>query len=393
MTLFWLGFVFLLTLAAFFCVGAGVSINRRVDSRSANLAWYRIRQLEISSEEFNANDLALDAKLRATSDIAFIEQQDPHQRTFPRVFLALGVTTIGLMIYFFLGSIEDVMLNQRIQAMDSGLDDSELSSLFLSIENRITDRPNNPDYLNLSAEYRLANGEFDLALQHLRRLIELVPNNAHVLANAARANFFANERRLDQEGRLYAEQSLELDPKQPISLGILGFAAFSEHEYIEAIDYFSRLLSVQNPSPEERAMLELYIDRARLLASNTVSETDLKLETSVSLPVHVSLPLDANFSGAEVVFLSVRDSNSKTKIPILAVKRSVSDLPLSIILNDSYSLMGQSLSNFDVIEVSASVSPAGEAGAAFSTWTGSSGPIDVANSDRKIDIRLERKDF
>ena len=394
MTLFWLGCLFLLSLAAFFCIVALAPFDGRGDFRSANLAWYQIRQLEISLEEFNADELENDAKLRAEADISSIELPERQQRTFPRAILALCVMGIGLVIYFFLGSIEDVMLNQRIQAMESGLDDSELSSLMLSIEDRITDRPNNPDYLNLSAEYRLANGDFDLALHHLRKLVDLVPDNAYVLATAARASFFANQRKLDQEGRLYAEKSLTLDPHQQISLGVLGFAAFSERDYPSSINYFSRLLSSQNPSPEERAMLEDYIDKARRLESKTSIEIDgLQRESSFSIPVRVLLPSDAIFSGDEILFLSVRDNNSKTKIPILAAKRSVSDLPLSMDLDDSYSMMDKSLSDFDVVEVVAFVSPKGYAGGAFASWTGSSGPISVAENDVRIDIKLKRKDF
>ena len=394
MSLFWFGCLFLLSLTAFFCVVALSPLSRRGDSRSANLAWYQIRRLEISAEELDADDLVTDAKLRAKDDISSVELPERQHQTFPRVILALCVTGIGLAIYFSLGSIEDVMLTKRIEAMESGLDDAELSSLMLSIEDRITDRPNNPDYLNLSAEYRLAKGDFDIALHHLRKLADLVPDNAYVLATAARASFFANQQKLDDEGRAFAEASLALDPDQSITLGILGFAAFSERDYPSSINYFSRLLSSQNPSPEERAMLEDYIDRARRLESKTSSEIDgLQRKTSFSIPVRVLLPSDAIFSGDEILFLSVRDNNSKTKIPILAAKRSVSDLPLSMDLDDSYSMMGKSLSDFDMVEVVAFVSPKGYAGGAFASWTGSSGPISVAENDLRIDIKLKRKDF
>ncbi len=394
MSLFWFGCLFLLSLTAFFCVVALSPLSRRGDSRSANLAWYQIRRLEISAEELDADDLVTDAKLRAKDDISSVELPERQQQTFPRAILALCVMGIGLAIYFSLGSIEDVMLSERIEAMESGLDDAELSSLMLSIEDRITDRPNNPDYLNLSAEYRLAKGDFDIALHHLRKLADLVPDNAYVLATAARASFFANQQKLDDEGRAFAEESLALDPDQSISLGILGFSAFSERDYESSIDYFSRLLSSQNPSPEERAMLETYIDRARVLGSKPSNEVnDLQRKSTTSIPVRVSLPLDADFSGDETLFLSVRESNSNSKIPILAVKRSVSELPLSMVFNDSYSMMGKSLSDFDVVEVVAFVSPKGYAGEAFASWIGSSGPISVAENDAKIDVKLERKDF
>ena len=394
MSLFWFGCLFLLSLTAFFCVVALSPLSRRGDSRSANLAWYQIRRLEISAEELDADDLVTDAKLRAKDDISSVELPERQQQTFPRAILALCVMGIGLAIYFSLGSIEDVMLSERIEAMESGLDDAELSSLMLSIEDRITDRPNNPDYLNLSAEYRLAKGDFDIALHHLRKLADLVPDNAYVLATAARASFFANQQKLDDEGRAFAEESLALDPDQSISLGILGFSAFSERDYESSIDYFSRLLSSQNPSPEERAMLETYIDRARVLGSKLSNEVnDLQRKSTTSIPVRVSLPLDADFSGDETLFLSVRESNSNSKIPILAVKRSVSELPLSMVFNDSYSMMGKSLSDFDVVEVVAFVSPKGYAGEAFASWIGSSGPISVAENDLKIDVKLERKDF
>ncbi len=394
MSLFWFGCLFLLSLTAFFCVVALSPLSRRGDSRSANLAWYQIRRLEISAEELDADDLVTDAKLRAKDDISSFELPERQQQSFPRAILALCVMGIGLAIYFSLGSIEDVMLSKRIEAMESGLDDAELSSLMLSIEDRITDRPNNPDYLNLSAEYRLAKGDFDIALHHLRKLADLVPDNAYVLATAARASFFANQQKLDDEGRAFAEESLAFDPDQSISLGILGFSAFSERDYESSIDYFSRLLSSQNPSSEERAMLETYIDRARVLGSKLSNEVnDLQRKSTTSIPVRVSLPLDADFSGDETLFLSVRESNSNSKIPILAVKRSVSELPLSMVFNDSYSMMGKSLSDFDVVEVVAFVSPKGYAGEAFASWIGSSGPISVAENDLKIDVKLERKDF
>ena len=64
-----------------------------------------------------------------------------------------------------------------------------------------------------------------------------------------------------------------------------------------------------------------------------------------------------------------------------------------MVFNDSYSMMGKSLSDFDVVEVVAFVSPEGYAGEAFASWIGSSGPISVAENDLKIDVKLERKDF
>ncbi len=393
MTIFWLGILFISGLAAFFCLKTAVPTHLRDDIKSSNLAWYKIRRLEISREGINADELSNDAKLQATSDITSSKEQELSQRGFSKKILAGCVTAGGLVIYLYLGSIEDVVLSQRIQAMESGLDDSEISSLISSIENRIADRPKNPDYLNLSAQYRLANGDFDMALQYLRKLVELMPDNPYILATAARASFFANERQLNREGTSYAQQALELDPNQSIVLGILGFAAFSEQNYPKAIDYFTQLLAVQNPSPEERLLLESYIDKAKLFASDRSADTDTQVKTNASLFVKVSIPLNANLSGTETVFLSVRDYKSTVKMPILAVKRSASDLPFSMFLDDSHSMTGKSLSDLKEIVVVAYISPSGNAGETFATWEGSSGPIDIDNKGQELDIRLRRKDF
>jgi cytochrome c-type biogenesis protein CcmH len=110
---------------------------------------------------------------------------------------------------------------------------------------------------------------------------------------------------------------------------------------------------------------------------------------SPGITVRVELPAGAAVAPADTVFVLARNAESNSRMPVAVQRLSAGELPLTLRLDDSNSMAGQTLSSLAAATVVVQVSPGGQPGEANASWLGRAGPIAPSASGEPVVIRLQ----
>ena len=391
--------MFYATAAGLLCFALGLVLVlprrwRRSRVSENTLDWLRLRQSELAQEErlvgAELSDLRLDAELRVLDELDRGRASQQGERhpvgRLPIGVLALLVAVVliaPVTLYELIGSYRDVQIADKLATLDPTVEGS-VEELVRSISDRSTQRPGNADYLAILGDYFTAQGEHAEALERYEQLLTLFPESPEILAKAAQAEYLEGERELSSRAKRRAESALAADPNQGVALGTLGMAAFEAAAYADAARYWERLLALEPPgSPAAQMLTELLAEaRARMGAAAFGAENPIDASTT-RVHVSVALPPGVEVSSGSV-FVLARPSNANQRMPIAVVRRSVTDLPLGVTLDDSNSMAGQSLSTLDRVDIEVQLSPSGQPGLQNASWTALAENVELGP-----DIRIE----
>jgi cytochrome c-type biogenesis protein CcmH len=375
------------------------------DLAQANLASFRLREAELAAE--GADGLQDDARLRLLED----EQQGQpataaagSQRSFPLWILLPLVALVSTGLYYKLGAASDVIIVRQLQSLDDDTSPDDIRRLMQDIEVRSAQRPDNLHYVAMLGRYYMGEQDYARAADTYGALVQDAPQDAQALAYAAQAEYLASGRTLSDTARLRAEQALAVDPHQRTALGLLGMASFEQQQYRAAIEYWQRLLVMEQPDSDSARMIASVIESAQqklgetgmpeqvpdavVASPDAVAETDVSAPDSPGVTVRVSLPEDAAISAGDTVFILARNAESDSRMPIAVQRLQGSQLPITLRLDDGNSMAGQKLSETESVVVVVQVSPSGRPGEANASWLGQAGPLAPSVKSEPLDIVL-----
>ena len=157
-------------------VALGLLLIPRWHSRrwqgESNLDWLTLRQSELESSGLEEQQtLSRDAELRILdetpeppSEVAFESTGKFAGGTGGALLLVSTVVIVPVLLYFFLGAIEDVRITAALDNMQDA-SPAEVQSLVADIEVRSNAKPGNVEYLSLLGEYYTAQNEHVQALE------------------------------------------------------------------------------------------------------------------------------------------------------------------------------------------------------------------------------------
>ena len=358
------------------------------------LDWLRLRQSELAQEERLAgaelSELRLDAEVRVLDELdvgrASQQGQQHPEGGLPAGILGLLVAVVliaPVVVYEGVGGYRDVQIADKLATLDPTVEGS-VEELVRSISDRSAQRPGNADYLAILGDYFTAQGEHAKALERYEQLLTLFPESPEILAKAAQAEYLQGERELSNRAKSRAESALAADPNQGVALGTLGMAAFEAAAYADAAGYWERLLALEPPgSPGAQMLTELLVEARARMGEPVAGVEDPIGDSATRVTVSVALPAGAEVSSGSF-FVLARPANSNQRMPIAVVRRSVTDLPLEVTLDDSNSMAGQSLSTLDRVDIEVQLSPSGQPGLQNASWTALAENVQLGP-----DIRVE----
>ena len=181
------------------------------------------------------------------------------------------------------------------------------------------------------------------------------------------------------------ERALEIDPENQKGIWLSGFAAMQRNDNEQAVAIWQRLLTqLPENSAEASAVLDM-IAQAGGHVETPAAETkgapgtSTAITDSPSVTVTVSLDsaLAGQVNGSETLFIFAR-AVSGPPIPLAIQRRRASELPLTITLDDTMSMMpSMKLSMFPQVTVGARISRSGEAIAQPGDLQGMVSPVDA----------------
>jgi cytochrome c-type biogenesis protein CcmH len=193
------------------------------------------------------------------------------------------------------------------------------------------------------------------------------------------------------------ETALRLDPDYPRALWLGAFAAMQRGQTALAVSRWQSLLDNQPADSEAATILRDLIVNADSGAGNNTGEAALGADPRTAdagpgLTVNVILAdhLAAGLDGSETLFVFARAAQGPP-MPLAVARLRVSDLPLTVTLDDSMAMAaGMKLSDFERVVVGARISMSGIPTASSGDLQGFSGPVATAG-DSPVNIAITEK--
>lgn len=367
-----------------------------------NLAVYeqRLAALETAHERGDF-DLARFEESRLELDRNLLEDTAARQRQplkqpqagrflIPLVMVAVVVgSALGYQWVGAEGNLTLYAVEKEVLTSPNG----SMAMLIERLEEQAERQADNPNvWSSLFPLYR-DSGQFDLAINALERIIELVGRESALLAQLAQMKFFAADRVITEELQALMDEALEKEPGQPTVLGMLGVEAFDSGRYKQAIDYWSRALSGFGDS-ESSAALQKGIDiaRQRLSQSSGTSGTAVGEGENAALKLRVSLaePLQGAVSDDDIVLIIARDIEGELP-PLAVTQATVADLPLEVTLDDDDAMVPTArLSQVDSVQLTVRVIDELRATPKPGDLFGESGPLSFAGGPLSVEVLIDR---
>lgn len=247
----------------------------------------------------------------------------------------------------------------------------DIGAMMASLEARLAEQPDDLQGWKMLGRSYMELENYDEAVRAYARAVELEsPTNAQTLVDLGEALLNSDQDSITGRAGALFENAVAVGPDNPKALFYAGIAAVARGDTSLAADRWEALLA-QSPPPEVQAILRERVAVWRGEASSAAVPAEAPTANAV-LHVGVSLSDEARqaIGPDTTVYIIARDP-AQPSPPIAAVRRKASELPLTVPLGDSDSMIpGRLLSSFDRLEIVARASISGQPLAQAGDWYG-----------------------
>lgn len=417
MTAFWIVAACFLVVALLFVLPpllAKVDRKPKIARQDITVSIYRdeaaeleddLRNGSLSEEQYQQARQELERRL--LEDVAAEPGAKVHAGGGRWAAVAVGVAVPLLAVGLYLKVGTPTALTEEVQQAAAGgkhsqgqLTPEQIQAMAQKLAVRLEQNPDDVEGWATLARTYAALGRYADAARAFKRLTELVPDNAQLLADYADILAMAQGRRLAGEPVNIIEQALKADPKHPKALALAGTAAFEARDYKNAVAYWERLLAELPPGSEGYQSVSAGIAEAKALASGASPEQAMQAAAQASQGsaapaagaakvagrVSLSPALKDKVAPGDTLFVFAR-APSGPRMPLAILRFQAKDLPATFTLDDSTAMnAAMKLSNFPEVVVGARVSKSGSATPQAGDLEGLSGPVKVGSADLKVVI-------
>ena len=303
------------------------------------------------------------------------------------ILIFILVPVFVLTIYSYIGSSNSIELLATNTSSQELSNDNLVSveEMLKGVERRLIDDPDNAnDWLMLANSYVVLKRYTD-AIRAYENLYRLNGDDPSLLFRYADVLAMANSGIFKGKPTELVKKGLQLDPENTMGLWLAGLAEYEEGRINKAIDYWQRVLPKLEKGSDEEKNIKKYIEFAakenNISLDNSVVEKTNLSEYSIKLNIELS----SEFSAVDInntVFIYAKPVNSNIKMPIVVLRKKVSDLPLELSLDDSMSMLpNNKLSGYESVIVLARISKTGNAKSEKGDLIGVSNPISTRSKE------------
>jgi len=232
--------------------------------------------------------------------------------------------------------------------------------------------PENSDAWYSLGQSLVSVGDFDSALKAYDQVLSIEGPKADVYGAKAQAIYYKNEQKIDGTVQGFIDKALAIDPNDPSTNILLGMHSFIAGDYQVSINHWQRVVDSDKKNVNKQALIEVIDEAKKRLAQPDASrsKTSQNAATTSGPQLNVSVELSAEIleklaqgKDKTVFIYAIPADKTRGRMPLAAVKLLASDLPITIVLNDSSAMTPQAkLSDVDRVHLYAVVSASGGAG-------------------------------
>lgn len=318
------------------------------------------------------------------------------------VMFAVCLPLFAFVIYGVLGDPQ-AMLPRAASAAQNDVTLPQIEAMVEKLAQRLDNQPTQQDgdaqaWTMLARSYSVLQRYAD-ASRAYGRARALQPENAQLLADHADVMAMVQGQSVLGEPLQLVQRALQLDPKNLKALALAGSAAFERKDYKAALDWWGQAIPLAPAGSEFASGLQSSMQQARSAIGDTGAATANAAAVAQASPaaaastgkqvsgvVLLSPAVAARAAPDDTVFVFARAADGP-RMPLAILKRKVSDLPLTFLLDDSTAMSGEMrLSKFPRVVVGARVSKSGDAMPRAGDLTGQTGPVDTGSHKLVITI-------
>lgn len=337
--------------------------------------------------------------------------------------IAAGIPLLAVGVYQNLGSAEIISRLDTLEKMtasaprtaanraqgaapgDHPTNLPPMDQLVEKLHQKLLEDPTNVDgWLLLGRSYS-SMGRIAEAMDAYQKAYQQAPEEPDVLVNYAQVLARQADGSLSGQPAELVRKAYQIDPQHPTALWMMGLMHFEQGEYQTTIDYWQQLAGMMPSDSNQGKELARYIAQAEQRlhpgtqvamapaprtqpaapsASQAKPQPSPKVDaggSAISVRVSLDPALASKVSASDRVFIFAR-ALSGPPMPLAAVSKQVSDLPLELTLDDSMAMMPQmKLSSFPQVLVGARISKSGTAMPQSGDLQGEVSPITPGQSD------------
>ncbi len=380
-----------------------------LDRKKINRAVYEKKLLELESdrdndlieiEQFNIAKSDLERSLIDDLEDYKEEVVNRNNKVLPIIVL-LFLPVIAVFTYLKLdnGLISlDPEFKAKMASQQTQMPD--IDRAIAELEGKLKKDPNNIEGWQMLGRSYVVSKRFEDAADAYNKANELSDGaNPDILISYGEAKGLAAGNQFDQSAMTLFTKALKISPNNERGLWYAGLASYQLQNYKESVEYLEKLLQqVPNDQADVRSALVKYLNDAKQKAGLEVVELDQQKDgtekdsdsnSNIIVNVTLSDELHNKFVTSDTLFIYARSMNGP-KMPLALVKLTAGDLPATVTLDDSVSMMpSMTLSSMEQVEVIARISKTGQAimqsgdifGSVESVKTDQSEVVDVVISE------------
>lgn len=370
-----------------------------VDARALTLSVFRDKaaelRLDLAQGQLDADQYAearQELERRLATELPDAGPAATAARGHLPVWLLAAFLPLGAVgVYWSAGTPEALSLLDQAPAPRTGghpLTQADVLAMINRLATRLAEKPDDKDGWAMLGRSYTALGRHADAATAFGKAVELDDRDVAVLIEYADLLGYLQGKDLRGRPAALVRRALELDPNQPKALALAGTVAFNERQYVQAADYWQRLLRLLPPGSDGARGVAGSIAEAQVLAAGKpVPAKPGPAAASVAGAVRLAPRLAGRVRPEDTVFIFAR-AVAGPPMPLAVLRRQVRDLPLAFSLDDGMAMApAMKLSAHPAVMVGARVSRAGAATPAPGDLQGLLGPVPVGA--RNLDLIID----
>jgi cytochrome c-type biogenesis protein CcmH len=367
-----------LILIAFFLILPPLWRNQAIqatdlDQRNILIARHRMAELKenrrsggLSQAQYEEQLADLEQALSDDLDINSHESPVKSQGKWVVYVLVLGIPLLAGSLYLTLGNSQAISHSAEMAVDPDTLKLAEINRMVNGLAEKMKANPDDAQgWLMLGRSYKVLE-QYPKAVDAFDHAYRLLGDQAEVMLLYADTLAYANDKNLTGKPAELIFKALALEPDNMNALWLGGMAKAQQGDTVTAKKLWKKLEALLPPGSDAQQEIQGLLAKIESEEPQAAAQSETAQPANVpgaAIDVQVSLApeLQKLVSPGDTVFIYAQ-ALSGPKMPLAIVRKQVSDLPLTVSLNDAMAMMpNMKLSNFANVKLLARVSKSGNA--------------------------------